>query len=294
MQNGPVPHGHVVAYDARKVVRHVTNAVVLDVCVVTDHHAIDVAAQNAVEPNAGIFADLHIADQPRPFSHKDACAKLGTLAEIFEEAAHHGNSGVRRCKMQSRFGRIQAVPMNGPTLTPPHWIVIRLDEDMNWWLDETSDDMDRSSRDRSILDPRQVSHLVEALDQYRPHGLRPEQFAAAFQVYAMQSELSDGRLKLILTDESIIDTGAQLFALPLIGEEDAGAYSKFVDTISAARVRLLNKTHHYARDCTELDMLEELDALDRDRFFSAETMHVFDEINEILEWSPAEWEDSES
>ncbi len=184
--------------------------------------------------------------------------------------------------------------MNGPTLTPPHWIVIRLDEDMNWWLDETSDDMDRSSGDRSILDPRQVSHLVEALDQYRPHGLRPEQFAAAFQVYAMQSELSDGRLKLILTDESIIDTGAQLFALPLIGEEDAGAYSKFVDTISAARVRLLNKTHHYARDCTELDMLEELDALDRDRFFSAETMHVFDEINEILEWSPAEWEDSES
>ena len=183
--------------------------------------------------------------------------------------------------------------MANPTPTPPHWIIVRLDEDMNWWLDETSEDMDRSTGDRSILDPRQVTHLAEALDQYRPHGLRPEQFAAAFQVYAAQSELSDGRLKLVLTDESIFETGAQLFALPLIDEEDAGPYSEFLDAIGVARVRRLNKTHHYARDCTELDMQEELEAIDRDRFFSAQTMHVFDEINEILEWSPAEWEDSE-
>lgn len=184
--------------------------------------------------------------------------------------------------------------MTGPTPTLPHWIIVRLDENMNWWIDETSDDIDRSAGDRSVLDPRQITQLVEMLGQYRPHGLRPEQFAAAFQVYIAQSELSDGRLKLVLTDESIFDTGAQLFALPLIGEEDADAYSELLDAISVARIRRLNKTHHYARDCTELDMQEELDALDRDRFFNAETMHVFDEINEILEWSPAEWEDSES
>lgn len=184
--------------------------------------------------------------------------------------------------------------MDDSAFTPPHWIIVRLDEDMNWWLDETSEEICWGAEARSILDPRQVSHLVGALDQYHPHGLRPDQFAAAFQVYAAESELSDGRLKLTRADENIFDTGAQLFALPLVGQEDAGGYSDFLDALSAARVRLLNKTHHYARDCTELDMQEELEAIDRDRFFNAETMHVFDEINEILEWSPAEWEDSGS
>ena len=30
-----------------------------------------------------------------------------------------------------------------------------------------------------------------------------------------------------------------------------------------------------------------LDALDRDHYFSSEHIHCFDEINEILQWSPA-------
>ena len=113
-------------------------------------------------------------------------------------------------------------------------------------------------------------------------------------MYAAEAELSDGRLRLALADEDIFDTGAQLFAWPLIGEEGAGAYYDFLDALGAARIRLLNATHHYAQDCTELEMDEELDAVDQDRFLSAESIHAFDEINEILEWSPAEWDDSAS
>ncbi len=90
-------------------------------------------------------------------------------------------------------------------------------------------------------------------------------------------------------DEDIFDTDLQLFALPIAGQDDgAGAYDDFLDAITAARIRLLNATHHYARNCTKFDMEEELENMDRDRYFAADAIHVFDEINEILEWKPAE------
>jgi len=40
-----------------------------------------------------------------------------------------------------------------------------------------------------------------------------------------------------------------------------------------------------------LEMQEELAALDRDRYVAAENIHCFEAINEILEWSPAEWDE---
>ncbi len=172
--------------------------------------------------------------------------------------------------------------------TPPRWIVVRQGCDQNWWLDETSDDIHPDTLAHGVLDPQQVAHLVLALDEYRGHGYRRQQFASAFQVFALQSELSDGRLRLAHVEESIFDTGAQLFALPRVEEEGTGGYYDLIEAISTARIRKLNATHHYVRNCTELDMFEELDALDADRYFSAEDIHVFDEINEILEWSPAE------
>jgi hypothetical protein len=83
-----------------------------------------------------------------------------------------------------------------------------------------------------------------------------------------------------------------VFAVPIVGEDGGGPYYDFLEALSAARVRMLNATHHYAQPCTELEMFEELDGLDHDRYFSMESIHAFDEINEILQWSPAEWDES--
>ena len=38
------------------------------------------------------------------------------------------------------------------------------------------------------------------------------------------------------------------------------------------------------------EMQEELETLDHDRYFNGDSLHVFDEINQILEWQPAEWD----
>ena len=173
----------------------------------------------------------------------------------------------------------------------PRWLVVRLGDDMNWWVDESSCDIYWGEGGRGILDPRQVAHLLERWEEYRAHGCGRELVAAAFRGFTVESELSDGRLRLSLTGENVFESPGQLFALPVIDEERSGPFEDFIDALSAAHIRKLNATHHYFAECTELEMQEELSALDNDRYLAAECIHAFDQINEILEWSPAEWED---
>jgi hypothetical protein len=178
--------------------------------------------------------------------------------------------------------------------TPPKWITARLGEDQNWWLDEASSDIYAADTARGLLDPRQIAYLVELLEEYERHGYRRELLNEAFQLFRVESELEDDHLRLAPVDGGISEAGEQVFALPLTGEDETGAYYEFLDVITSARIRKLNATHHYERACTDLEMQEELDALDRDRYFASESIHTFDEINEILQWSPAEWDDSSS
>lgn len=175
----------------------------------------------------------------------------------------------------------------------PERITVRLADDFNWWIESTEEDTP-APHPRGMLDPRQVAHFIQALDEYRRDGYQPQQLAAAFRAYRIDSEISEGVLRLAATDQNLFEEGSEVFALPVIDGEDGGAYYELLDAISAARIRKLNRTHHYARNCTADEMLEELNALDSDRYFSEETIHAFNEISEILEWSPAEWNESSS
>ena len=174
------------------------------------------------------------------------------------------------------------------------WIVVRLGEDLNWWLEQTSEEMQPAQGRRGVLDPQQIARLVEALDEYRAHGLPKKQVADAFRVFALEAEISEGALRLAPTDETILSAGPDMFAVPRVDGEDESPYQLFLDAISAARIRRLNATHHYTQPCTEFEMYEELDAIDAGRYLGGEPLHAFDEISEILEWSPAEWDASDS
>jgi hypothetical protein len=175
----------------------------------------------------------------------------------------------------------------------PQWIVVRLGGDYNWWLEQTSNEEEPTGEAVGILDPRQVRSLLEMLERHRKFGLRDADVQAAFAVLGLESEIAEDRLRLVATNESIFSPGIELFAMPLVENETGGPFANLLDRISAAHIRKLNATHHYVRDCTEYEMREELDALDADRYFVGESTHAFDEINEILEWSPAEWDDAE-
>jgi hypothetical protein len=173
------------------------------------------------------------------------------------------------------------------------WIVAHLGDDMNWWLEQTSGEMKENDEVVGVLDPRQVAHLVEALDEYRASGLK-KQMAAAFQVFAIESEVNEGLLRLRVADETIISVRSDLFALPRVTGDGEGPYYEFLDALGAAHIRRLNETHHYVQPCTEDDMYEELNAIDSNRYFSNESIHAFDQINEILQWNPTEWDASDS
>jgi hypothetical protein len=179
--------------------------------------------------------------------------------------------------------------------TPPNWLIARLGDDGNWWVAESSEDIYGGGGMRGLLDPRQIAQLAETLNKYQPYGVRRRLLDDAFRYFQLESEVDDERVRLAAVNRDDFGVAdGQIFALPLIEDEETGAYYDLLDAISVARIRKLNSTHHYARECTELDMSEELDALDRDRYFASESIHCFDEINEILQWSPAEWDEPNS
>ncbi len=174
------------------------------------------------------------------------------------------------------------------------WIVARLGDDMNWWLEQTSGEMTGTDEvGLGVLDPRQVAHLVQTMDEGHSPALK-KLMAAAFQVFTIESEVNEGLLRLGPADGNIFSAGSDLFALPRVTGDAEGPYYEFLDALGAAHIKRLNETHRFVQPCTEDEMYEELNAIDSARYFSNETIHAFDEINEILQWSPAEWDAPDS
>jgi hypothetical protein len=176
-------------------------------------------------------------------------------------------------------------------------MVVRLGDDQNWWVEEVSDDIYWGREALGVLDPQQVRYVTDALEKYRPDGYRRTQFQEAFQAWRVERQLEEGLLRLVPTDESFFDEGAQLFALPdapLTLEDELEQSSRFLDFMEALehlRIKHLNRTHHYAHDVDEFEMEDELRMVDADRYFAGDALHVFEEIREVLEWAPEEWED---
>ncbi len=172
----------------------------------------------------------------------------------------------------------------------PQWIVVRLGNDMNWWVEKSSEDTYWPREGLSVLDPRQFRDVAERLGEYAGVGLKRGMLARAFALYVREADMDEGRLRLKLAQNQDEDTDNKFFALPLFLNEEEGAYRDFVECLIEARVKRINKTHRYARNVDDLDLEEELLAKINDRYFEGGALHCYDEINEILAWSPADWE----
>ncbi|OHE75078.1 MAG: hypothetical protein A2107_13800 [Verrucomicrobia bacterium GWF2_62_7] len=175
----------------------------------------------------------------------------------------------------------------------PQWIVVRLGNDMNWWVEKTSDEIFWPREGLSVLDPRQFRDIAERLGEYYAIGFQRMTFAKAFALFTAESELDEGRLRLKIALQPGEDAGDKLFALPLFVDDEQSTYRDLVDNLIGLRVKLLNKMHHYAHVVDDLELEEELVAKLNDRYFNGGSLHCYDEINEILSWSPAEWDGSD-
>jgi hypothetical protein len=90
------------------IVSDVAHAVVLDVRVMANLDAVDVASQHAAEPHARLPADPRIADHSRAVGDEHTGADLWPLSQIIHDIAHARILAMRvaKCKADlARFGR---------------------------------------------------------------------------------------------------------------------------------------------------------------------------------------------
>ena len=79
------------------------------------------------------------------------------------------------------------------------WCVVRLGEDHNWWVHETSDPVRWDVDGLSIIDPRQLTHLVELVDALRDYGFDQDVMERAFIAFRIEKELGSGKGRLKLS-----------------------------------------------------------------------------------------------
>lgn len=171
------------------------------------------------------------------------------------------------------------------------WLIVRLGQDTNWWVEETSDPINWDTVDGlSILDPRQVAYIIDASDQLIEYGLHPTVINDAFYKFHIVEDLGKGRIKLERVKDSLLDTTEPLFALPDIVDEEKGPYADLVNQITVARVKMLNDVIEFEQHFTIEELEEEIREHQNNEYMEGKAVHAFSELTSILEYVPEGYE----
>jgi len=174
-----------------------------------------------------------------------------------------------------------------PQLT---WCVVRFGEDMNWWVKEISDPVHWDVDSLSIIDPRQVSYILDLLDVFRDYGLSPEIVENAFIPFQIQAINPDKTARLVRVNETFFDTNEELFALPDVMDDEKGSYGEFLDHITRLRVKYLNDKLDFAQKMTTTELEEQIRESQTQSFMEGRATHLFQEIIDILQFVPEGYE----
>ena len=166
------------------------------------------------------------------------------------------------------------------------WCIVRLGEDHNWWVSETSDPVRWDVDGLSIVDPRQVAHLVELVDALRDYGFQQDLFEAAFIPFRIDKDLGAGKVRLKRVKESIFESDEKLFALPDILDEENGPYADLLDHLTRCRVKLLNDLFAFESKLTVDEVEDEIREEQNTHFIEGKAVHTFSELCAILDYMP--------
>lgn len=171
------------------------------------------------------------------------------------------------------------------------WLIVRLGQDLNWWVEETSDPINWDTIDGlSILDPRQIAYVIDASDQLIQYGLQPTILNDAFYKFHIVNDLGQGRIKLERVKDSLLDTIEPLFALPDIVDEEKGPYADLINQITVARVKMLNDVIEFEQHFTIEELEEEIREHQNNEYMEGKAVHAFSELTSILEYVPEGYE----
>ena len=174
--------------------------------------------------------------------------------------------------------------------TTLEWCIVRLGNDHNWWVEEVSDPVRWDVDGLTVIDPRQLDHIVELLDQLRDYGFDPEVFERAFLAFRIEKDLGGGRIRLVRTRELLLESEEKLFALPDVLDEENGPYADFLDHATRCRVKLLNDAFDFEQKLTVDEVEDQIREEQNNRFIEGKAVHVFDELNAILDYVPEGWD----
>lgn len=173
------------------------------------------------------------------------------------------------------------------------WCVVRLGDDLNWWVDEVSDTIHWDTDGLSIIDPRQVSHLIELVEPLRDYGFDPDVMDQALIPFRIDKDLGNNRVRLVRVKDSIVESEDRLFALPDIIDDENSAYADFLDHITRLRVKLLNDLFDFEQRLSVDEVEEEIREEANSDFMNGEAVHLYKEITSVLDYMPAGWESDE-
>ena len=173
------------------------------------------------------------------------------------------------------------------------WCIVRLGEDHNWWVDEVSDPVHWDVDGLSIIDPRQVDHIIELIEPLREYGFEPDVFERAFISFRIAKDLGKGRVRLARTKEPLLESDEKLFALPDVIDEENGPYADFLDHLTRLRVKLLNDLFDFEEKLTIDEVEDQIREQENSDFIEGKAVHLFNEILAILDFMPAGYGDDE-
>ncbi len=173
------------------------------------------------------------------------------------------------------------------------WCIVRLGDDHNWWVREVSDPVRWDTDGLSIIDPRQVAHLLELVEPLRDYGFNQDVMDAAFISFRIDKDLGEGRVRLKRVKESIFESEERLFALPDIVDEENGPYADLLDHLTRCRVKMLNDLFDFEQKLSVDEVEDEIREDQNAEFMEGKAIHSFEELRTILDYAPAGWDSEE-
>ncbi|MDR0901283.1 MAG: hypothetical protein LBM92_00740 [Opitutaceae bacterium] len=170
------------------------------------------------------------------------------------------------------------------------WCIVRLGEDHNWWVDEVSDPVRWDADGLSIVDPRQVAHLIELVEPLRDYGFDQDIMETAFIAFRIERDLGDGRIRLKRFKDSFFESDEKLFILADTIDEENGPYADLLDHITRCRVKMLNDLFDFEAKLTVDEVEDELREEQNASFIEGKAIHTFEEMTGILDYVPDGWE----
>lgn len=170
------------------------------------------------------------------------------------------------------------------------WCVVRLGEDLNWWVTEISDPIHWDVDGLGVIDPRQMSYILEQCDALREYGFDPDVIDEAFYAFRIDEEQEGGRVRISLSRDSLLEDENQLFALPDIIDEERGPFADFLDQITRFRVKMLNDLIDFDQNLTVDELEDEIRERQNQEYMEGRAVHPFAEITAILDFTPDGYE----